>query len=163
MLHVAPEPGFEKRLRKVPYLEYTTSDPQDVRADLRMDITNISLPDGSFDVIHCSHVLEHIQEDEQAMRELARVLSPHGWATILVPIIADRTFDDPTVTDPNERARLFGQWDHVRAYGPDFSDRLRAQGFHVELVGAADVLESAAEAARVQFKDEQLFFCKKAR
>lgn len=106
MLHVAPEPAFERRLRNLPHLNYRTADPQDQHVDLKLDITAIPLPDDSFDVIHCSHVLEHIQEDEQAMRELARVLAPGGWATILVPIIAEQTFDDRSVTDPEERARL---------------------------------------------------------
>jgi SAM-dependent methyltransferase len=163
MLHVAPEPGFERRLRGLTYLDYKTADPQDDRADLKLDITAIHLPDDSFDVIHCSHVLEHIQEDELAMRELARVLSPSGWATILVPVMADKTFDDPTVTDPKERSRLFGQWDHVRAYGKDFAARLAAQGFDVETVRASDLIADAAEAQRMQLKDEELFFCRKSR
>jgi SAM-dependent methyltransferase len=161
MLHVAPEAAFEKRLRQLPYIAYRTSDPQDDGAELKIDITAIPLPDDSFDVIHCSHVLEHIQEDERAMRELARVLAPGGWATILVPIIAEATFDDPSVTDPKERARLFGQWDHVRAYGKDFAARLAAQGFDVRTVHADELVSGSAEALRLQFKDEQLFFCRK--
>lgn len=162
MLHVAPEPAFEKRLRAISYLDYRSSDPQDTNADLRMDITAISLPDDSFDVIHCSHVLEHIQEDQKAMRELARVLAPGGWATILVPVIAEATFDDPSITDAEGRAALFGQWDHVRAYGKDFAQRLAAQGFSVETVRARDMLSNPKELERVQFKDEELFFCRKA-
>lgn len=163
MLHVAPEPAFERRLRALPYLDYATSDPQDHRADLRLDITRMDVADDSFDVLHCSHVLEHIQEDEQAMRELSRVLRPTGWATILVPIIADKTFDDPAVTDPAERARLFGQWDHVRAYGRDFPERLAAQGFEVERVSAREVVPEDADRERKQLKDEELFFCRKRR
>jgi SAM-dependent methyltransferase len=161
MLHVAPEPGFERRLRGLPGLDYQTGDPQDERADIKLDITRIELPADSFDVIHCSHVLEHIHEDERAMRELSRVLKPSGWATILVPIIAEQTFYDPTVTDPKERARLYGQWDHVRAYGKDFSARLAAQGFDVEVVRASALVQDAAEAERLQFKNEELFFCRK--
>ena len=161
MLHIAPEPAFEKRLRQLPYLDYLTADSQDRYADVAMDITRIDYPDDSFDVIHCSHVLEHIQEDLLAMRELSRVLAPTGWATILVPVIAEQTFDDPRATSAEERARLFGQWDHVRAYGRDFRDRLGAQGFAVEVVAAEDLLQDAGERERVQFKDEQLFYCRK--
>jgi Methyltransferase domain len=162
MLHVAPEPAFEKRLRSLDYIEYVSGDRQDSGADLAMDITNIQFPDDSFDVIHCSHVLEHIQEDLKAMRELARVLAPGGWATVLVPVIAEQTFDDPSVTDPETRARLFGQWDHVRAYGADFKDRLASQGFTVQVVSADELVEAPDEREQVQFKDEELFFCRKA-
>jgi SAM-dependent methyltransferase len=161
MLHIAPEPAFEKRLRALDYIDYTTADQQDDHADVAMDITQIGYPDNAFDVIHCSHVLEHVQEDQQAMRELARVLKPSGWATVLVPVMADVTWHDPAVTAPEDRARLFGQWDHVRAYGKDFASRLGAEGFDVKTVAATDVLEGSSEAELVQFKDEQLFFCRK--
>jgi SAM-dependent methyltransferase len=161
MLHVAPEPGFERRLRGLRGLDYQTGDPQDQHADIKLDITRIDLPDDRFDVIHCSHVLEHIHEDERAMRELARVLKPSGWATILVPIMGETTFYDPAITDPLERTRVYGQWDHVRAYGKDFPSRLAAQGFHVEVVPASALVADAAEAQRFQFKDEELYFCTK--
>jgi SAM-dependent methyltransferase len=162
VLHIGPEPAFESRLRALPYLDYVTADQQDVSADVAMDITAIQFAENEFDVIHCSHVLEHVQEDLKAMRELSRVLRPGGWATILVPVIAEQTFDDPSVTCPKQRAKLFGQWDHVRAYGKDFADRLTSQGFHVDTVLAKDLFSSEVERERAQFKDEQLFFCRKA-
>lgn len=162
MLHVAPEPAFEKRLRALRNLDYVTSDPQDAHADLAIDIMDIQYPDDSFDVIHCSHVLEHVTDDRRAMRELARVLRPTGWATILVPIIAERTWEDPDITAPEDRARRYGQWDHVRAYGRDFLERLAAEGFEVRRVTAAELVRDPEERDRVQFKDEELFFCRKA-
>ncbi len=163
MLHIAPEPAFERRIRLLDYVDYVTADQQDTHANVTMDITQIQFPDNSFDVIHCSHVLEHVQEDLKAMREIARVLRPAGWATILVPIIAEKTFDDPSVTDPKERTRLFGQWDHVRAYGQDFMARLESQGLRVRRVSAADLVAELGEAAEVvQFKAEELFLCTKA-
>ena len=87
------------------------------------------------DVVLCSHVLEHIPDDRQAMRELRRVLKPDGWALLQVPIDRKRavTFEDPSVTDPAERARLFGQHDHVRWYGQDYPARLRECGFDVRI------------------------------
>lgn len=60
-----------------------------------MDITDIQYSDQSFDVIYCSHVLEHIHDDMKAMAEFFRVLRNGGWAILLVPIRADRTFEDP--------------------------------------------------------------------
>lgn len=162
MLHIGPEPTFERRLRSRPYLDYLTADHQDVSADCSMDITAIQFADNEFDVIHCSHVLEHVQDDLKAMRELSRVLRPSGWATILVPVIAEQTFDDPSVTDPETRAKLFGQWDHVRAYGKDFVDRLASQGLKASVILASDLLSSESERERAQFKSEQLFYCRKA-
>ncbi len=159
MLHVGPEPAFEAIFRTMPQLDYATLDLQDPNADYQMDLTALEFDTDSFDIVHCSHVLEHIQEDEKAMRELSRVLRPTGWATILVPVIAETTFDDPSVTEPAERAKLFGQWDHVRAYGEDFADRLAAQGFDVRTVRAPELVTGEQE-QRMRFKDEQLFLCR---
>ena len=71
----------------------------------------------SFDVLFCSHVLEHVRDDRKAMSEMFRVLKPGGWAVIQVPIATHRTIEDPSITDPRERERLYCQSDHVRLYG----------------------------------------------
>jgi SAM-dependent methyltransferase len=147
MLHVAPEPAFERRLRAALRDGYLTADLSG-RAMVAMDVEDIRMPDASFDVIFCSHVLEHVHDDRKAMREFLRVLKPDGWAILLVPIMADATFEDPTVTDPAERLRLFGQADHVRRYGPDYVDRLREAGFAVTTTRVSD-LASPEEAARM--------------
>ena len=143
VLHVAPEPCLEARLRERLGTDYVTADLFNP-AMLRMDITAIDQPDGSFDVIFCSHVLEHVSDDKKAMREFARVLSPGGWAILLVPIIADRSHEDPTVTDPRERERLYGRSNHVRAYGPDYADRLRECGFAVAVTTPAELVSGDA-------------------
>jgi SAM-dependent methyltransferase len=146
VLHVAPELCFQSRLQRRLGSSYVTADLSSPRASLKMDITDIKLPDGSFDAILCSHVLEHVHDDRLAMRELRRVLKPDGWALLLVPISADVTFEDPSIVDPREREKAFGQWDHVRRYGPDYVDRLREAGFKVavtapdDMVGAQDKL-----------------------
>lgn len=162
MLHVAPEPQLEQQLRRIPNIEYVSTDVRDGKAEMSMDITDLSFADSSFDVILCSHVLEHVLDDRKAMRELSRVLSPSGWAALLVPITATTTFEDPSVTDPQERERLFGKTDHVRAYGPDFKERLLESGFSVEVINAAGLLADHAQAQRMQLKDEELYFCRKA-
>jgi SAM-dependent methyltransferase len=104
-----------------------------------MDLMNIPFADAAFDLVLCSHVLEHVADDHRAMREIRRILTERGHAVLLVPITRARTLEDASITDPAERARVFGQHDHVRAYGPDFADRLRAAGFAVRAVGAGDV------------------------
>jgi SAM-dependent methyltransferase len=102
--------------------------------DVQVDITDMQFEDDSFDVIVCSHVLEHVADDARAMREMRRILRPDGRAFLQHPIdhAREATYEDGSVDDPQERARVFGQWDHVRVYGRDFPERLRAAGFSVE-------------------------------
>lgn len=130
---------------------------------VRMDITDIQYPDDSFDVIYCSHVLEHVQEDVKAMRELRRVLKPDGWAVLLVPITAETTYEDPAVVDPRERLEKFGQEDHVRRYGWDYIDRLRSAGFNVEMFRVSD-LASDADALRLGLGQAagEIYCCRKS-
>jgi SAM-dependent methyltransferase len=139
MLHVAPERCFEPRLRERLRDNYITADLSSPHAMVKMDITDIQYPDQSFDVILCSHVLEHVQDDRQAMRELHRVLKRDGWAILLVPIKVAETFEDPLVVEPKDRLRVFGQEDHVRCYGPDYVGRLWEAGFAVETVTVRDL------------------------
>ena len=115
-----------------------------------MDITAIAYPDAMFDVIYCSHVLEHVADDRQAMREFRRALRPEGWAGLLVPTNDGvPTREDPTITNPEERRRLFGQENHVRLYGYHYVDRLRAAGFTVRVFTPRDVCLSDAEMVRL--------------
>ncbi len=141
MLHVAPELCFEPRLRKLLGDGYLTADLVDPLAMVQMDITSIGYPDRSFDVIYCSHVLEHVPDDRKAMREFRRVLADHGWAILLVPVTGEKTFEDPAITEPSERRIAFGQEDHVRRYGADYVDRLREAGFTVDVTGVSDLVE----------------------
>lgn len=133
MLHIAPEPCFFRQFRKVSAIDYLTADLVNP-AMVQMDITNIQFPNNSFDVIYCSHVLEHIPDDRKAMQELARVLKPSGWAILQVPMGSQPTQEDLSITDPQERTRRYGQSDHVRMYGPDYKDRLEQAGFRVSVI-----------------------------
>lgn len=148
VLHVAPERCFEKLLSDALGPGYLTADLESPRAMVRMDITSIQYADNWFDVIYCSHVLEHVPEDRRAIREFYRVLRPDGWAILLVPVTVEQTFEDPTIVEPQERLRAFGRPDHVRRYGPDFEDRLREAGFQVHCTRVSD-LYNAAEATRM--------------
>jgi SAM-dependent methyltransferase len=141
MLHIAPEPAFESKLKAIANLEYITADLIDPNVMVKMDITDIKYPGDHFDIIYCSNVLEHVREDRRAMNELFRVLRPGGWAMLLVPISTQPTFEDFTVTAPEEREKLFGGGDHLRAYGPDYMDRLVAAGFDVKLLKASEMLD----------------------
>ncbi len=142
-LHVAPEVFLAPILSEATGAGYLTADLMDDNVMEKMDITDIQHPDNSFDVIYCSHVLEHVSADQQAMREFFRILKPGGWAILNVPITVETTIEDATVQDPDERLRLFGQRDHVRRYGRDYIDRLRDAGFEVEEYGPRDLLNDA--------------------
>ena len=140
VLHVAPERMFEPRLRRRLGSGYLTADLNDSRAMVKMNVMDIPYASESFDVIYCSHVLEHVSDDGLALREFNRVLKPNGWVILLVPISAERTFEDPRVTDPGERLKLFGREDHVRRYGPDFPRRVEAAGFTVRTIAGREFL-----------------------
>ncbi|PDW03608.1 class I SAM-dependent methyltransferase [Candidatus Viridilinea mediisalina] len=160
LLHIAPEPCLESRLRNMFGMSYVTADLSSNKVNLKFDIIQLPHPDNSFDVVLCSHVFEHIPNDRAAMREIKRVLKPDGWAILLVPITVDHTIEDASITDPTERLRLFGQEDHVRRYGPDYIDRLRDAGFHVRVIRSHDF---ATNSEIVQFgltrASGEIYYC----
>ena len=133
VLHFAPEQAFYKRFRNQKNLDYTTTDLFSPLADVKADICNLPFEDNQYDVILCNHVLEHIPDDTKAMQELYRVLKPGGMAILQIPqdLKREGTFADDTITDQKERAKIFGQYDHVRIYGRDYFDKLRSIGFKV--------------------------------
>ena len=133
VLHFAPEQAFYKTFRNLKNLDYTTTDLLSPLADVKADICNLPFKDNEYDVILCNHVLEHIPDDTKAMQELFRVLKPGGMAILQIPQDLKRlvTFTDNFVTDQKERAKIFGQYDHVRIYGRDYFDKLRSIGFKV--------------------------------
>lgn len=145
VLHFAPEQCFLKRFRQLKNLDYTTTDLLSPIADVKADICNLPFEDNSYDVILCNHVLEHIPNDTKAMKELYRVLKPNGWGIFQIPQDLNRakTFEDDSITDQNERAKIFGQYDHVRVYGRDYFDKLRSVGFKVDEVEYTSMITKA--------------------
>ena len=143
VLHMAPEQCFLSRFKKLNH-EYITADLDSPIADVKADIVNLPFNDNSFDVIFCNHVLEHIQDDTKAMKELFRVMKKGGMGVFQVPqdLNRDVTFEDNSITDPKERAKIFGQYDHVRVYGRDYFDKLRSIGFNVEEVNYSQKISS---------------------
>jgi len=142
VLHFAPEQAFYKRFRKLTHLDYTTTDLNSPLADIKADICNLPFEDNTYDIIFCNHVLEHIPDDTKAMEELYRILKPGGMAILQIPQDLSRatTFEDDTITDPKERATIFGQYDHVRVYGRDYFNKLRRIGFRVDEVDYTKIL-----------------------
>jgi ubiquinone/menaquinone biosynthesis C-methylase UbiE len=144
-------------------LEYTTTDLNSPIATVKADICDLPFDDNAYDFIICNHVLEHIPDDTKAMQELYRVLAPGGIAILQVPYEADRntTFEDDTITDPKERAKIFGQYDHVRVYGMDYFEKLAEIGFKVLALNySANLSEEEINKYRLA-KGELLPVCKK--
>ena len=138
LLHIAPEVALKRQFEKHYGTEhadnYLTADLESPLAKLHFDIQDIPLEDESVDVVICNHILEHVEDDRKALRELCRILRKGGWGVVLVPqdYTREKTFEDDTITSPEERARVFGQYDHRRIYGRDYAERVRECGFEVE-------------------------------
>jgi ubiquinone/menaquinone biosynthesis C-methylase UbiE len=128
-----------------------------------MNIKAIHLPDNHFDCIICYHILEHIVDDRQAMKELFRVLKPNGWAILQSPVDMTRetTLEDSRITTPEGRRNLFGQDDHVRVYGRDYIERLREAGFSITPDTFVQQLSDKTIDEFGLMKEEVLFICKK--
>jgi len=164
VLHVAPEICFIKRFEKQHGQDYITADIESPLAKVKMDIHQIPFEAETFNVAFCNHVMEHVDDDLKAMSELHRVLQPGGWAIVQVPFfhpIKDTTYEDPSITDPKEREKHFGQDDHVRLYGHDYADRLRKAGFTVTEDTYVQELPAEVTAKYALPTDEVIFFCQK--
>ncbi|MEA2139071.1 MAG: hypothetical protein QOG56_2221 [Solirubrobacteraceae bacterium] len=162
LLHFSPEWCLSRRLRRIAGLRYVTTDLDPGQAaDLRLDITALELPDGAFDAVLCSHVLEHVPDDARAMAELRRITAPGGFCLVMVPLDLGRTttYEDASITAPEDRQRAFLQFDHVRLYAPDVTERLRAAGFEVEPIDMARELGDEAGRYRLLASD-LIFLCR---
>ncbi len=133
ILHFAPEKALRQVLGRDPL--YETADLRQKGVTHLVDITHLPMADATYDFVIANHVLEHIDDDRQAMRELFRVLRAGGIALLTVPLNPTRaeSYESPGITDPVARNAHFNAPDHRRYYGLDFADRLREAGFAVEI------------------------------
>jgi SAM-dependent methyltransferase len=163
VLHVAPERAIRRRLDSAPDLTYVTTDLAMVEADVRSKLDRLPFEDACFDVVICSHVLEHVEHDFDSTAEMHRVLAPTGQALIMVPVnrrLAE-TYEDPSITDPDARKRAFGHQGHVRYYGRDVTTRLETAGFDVEPLEYVDHMRPG-EADRIRAsRGEVIYICKR--
>lgn len=151
VLHIAPEACFIRRFEKLHGDGYITADIESPLAKVKMDIHAIPFAENTFDIVLCNHVLEHVDDDIQAMREIRRVLKPNGFAILQVPFfnpVGEATFEDNSIRDPRERERIFGQNDHVRKYGRDYAQRIAAAGL---IAKEDEYVNSLTDEARKKF------------
>lgn len=163
VLHVAPEQCFYKIFRKQNHLDYTTTDLFSPLADVKADICDLPFKDNTYDVIFCNHVLEHIDDDKKAMEELYRVLKPGGWGIFQIPqnVEVKHTYEDFSITEPEQKKIHFGQYDHVRVYGLDYFNRLKDIGFNVEQFHVKDHFNPTEISKYALMENEILPICQK--
>lgn len=153
VLDVAPTIFFQKLCFSLPNIDYTSVDLESPLAMFRMDITNLTFPDNTFDCIICYHVLQYVKDDSKAMKEFHRVLKKDGWAILQVPYLYGRTieFKDAGILDPKS----------VRIYGSDYKDRLESVGFKVRRETYAEQLDDSIVRKCSLVRGEIIYFCTK--
>ena len=153
ILHIAPEVCLMKEFKRIYTSKpqnYITADLESPLADMHFDVQSIPMEDNSVDIIICNHILEHVESDSKALGEMYRIMRPGGVGIMLAPVDYSRetTFEDDTITDPKQRAEIFGQYDHRRIYGKDYLNRLSAAGFEAEEI---DYAATFSDSARTKF------------
>lgn len=161
ILHFAPERYLEQKLRTISKF-YLTADLEGKSVDVKMDIAKIPFENNSFNLILCSHVLEHVDDDRKALKELLRILRLNGTALIIIPVERKNTYEDPSIKDPEERQKVFGQKDHVRIYGEDFIERITEAGFSVNNYQSKDLFSECDQIKYgIKIESDRLYVCKK--
>jgi SAM-dependent methyltransferase len=163
VMHIAPEQCFYKRFRRQANLQYATGDLVSPLADYHFDLHKMPFDDNSYNVLFANHVLEHVDDEMQCMRELYRVMAPGGWGIFQVPLDYTRaeTFQDPAIVSSADREKYYWQKDHVRLFGRDYPEKLRAAGFVVDEVLPKDVVgEELVTRYRLQ-PGEVMYVCRK--
>jgi predicted SAM-dependent methyltransferase len=163
LLHFAPEDSFQNIFNSYSNIDYVSADLTASNAMLKMDITNILFKNEAFDVILCSHVLEHVEDDKRAMREMFRVLKKGGWAVIQSPVDKnrERTYEDRSIRTPKDREKYFGELDHVRTYGLDYKQRLEDAGFTVKFNDYLKELGEGAIKTYALSNNDEIYLCTK--
>lgn len=163
LLNIAPDYATQTKLKSLTNISYSSVDLESPLAMYKADLTNPNFNNNTFDAILCYHVLEHIEDDKKAISELYRILKPGGWAILQTPIDLYReyTFEDFTITSPEERKKVYGQSDHVRIYGRDYFLRLKRAGFKVTEDAFVNKFSESKITKYVLDKNEMIFFCTK--
>lgn len=163
VLHMAPEQCFLPKFKQQKNLTYLTADIESPIADIHFDLHQIPLESDRFDVVFCNHVMEHVENPHQCLREIFRVMKSGAWAIMQVPqdMTRETTLEDPAIVTPEDREKYYWQKDHVRLFGRDYPDYLKKAGFEVQEFWLKEHLEpSVFERYRIS-SDEVLYIAKK--
>lgn len=138
LLHFAPEAALSAKIKKSGFFNYQTADYSMAGVDYKIDIMCLPMKNEQYDFFICSHVLEHVENDNKAIQELYRITRKGGCGILMAPVIVglDKTIEDLSATKESDRWRLYGQNDHVRLYSHnDYVKKISDGGFHVEQLG----------------------------
>ena len=164
VLHIAPEKCLSKKIKKMKNSDYYAIDLNELLGSVKMDIKNMNFNNDYFDYIICLHVLEHIEDDVKAMKELFRVLKKNGILFLMVPfsLTIKSSIEDKKIKSPNEREKKFGQADHIRIYSKkDFLERLNKSGFKISEESLDKLYGKEIIRKYALIKGEKIFVCKK--
>jgi len=160
ILHFSPTNSLRDRLGDDSRIDWVSIDLKSENSHVNADIQDLPFSNDSFDIIICSHILEHVPNDIKALREIRRVLSESGIALFLVPLNWNiSTKEDPSINDPEIRRRKFCQENHVRLYGPDIIDRFQSAGLNLL---SSDFARSLSPVEQFYFginENEPFFVC----
>ena len=162
ILHFSPEACLSKLFKSYESVKYTSADLRKTRAERCEDITQLSFREGSFDLIYCSHVLEHVKNDIKAMKEMYRVLKPNSLAIILVPVSHKAKTEENTMKVSQKMQRNMVLHDHVRNYGADFKKRIFQSGLKVKVLDYYNTLDRKTR-EEYCLRPEKIFLCYKKR
>jgi SAM-dependent methyltransferase len=163
VLHFAPEHCFYKKMKNLSNINYLSADLGSPRAMVKIDMTNIKYQNNTFDVLLSSHVLEHIEDDLKAIKELYRVQKINGWSIHLVPIDYSRndTYENPLIKSPEDRKKIYGHYDHKRIYGKDYKNRLEQAGFQVNIFKTEAFCDENEITIMGLKRDTEIYYCRK--
>jgi predicted SAM-dependent methyltransferase len=159
ILHFSPPKSLANKLKELYNKNYITTDyVGEFNAEKKYDITQIDENSQEYDVIVCYHVLEHIEEDIKAMKELFRILKTGGICIFQTPFKDGDIYEDYAIQKPEDRLIHFGQEDHVRIYSVNgLEQRLKSVGFETSILHFSE-----SENNYAGFKtNERIILCKK--
>lgn len=164
VLHFAPEYPLEKWLQRLPNIRYCSADIEPDLAQIQADLMALPFADASYDWVICSHVLAHVPDEAQAMREIYRVLAPGGVALIQTRINSTLPTTIQASGTPTAQGIVRHRLDdNMREHGRDFAAQLAAFApFQVETRDYATQF-STEERLRygLRLMDDAIFVCMK--
>lgn len=144
VLHFSPPLSLHKKINQHPNIQYISSDYEDeFNANVKYDITKIPVKNEQFDLFIAYHVLEHIEADTTAMKELFRITKKRGFGLIQTPFKEGEIYEDSNIKSSADRLKHFGQRDHVRIYSVNgLRKRLETVGFKVDLLTFSEQVDN---------------------
>jgi len=162
ILHFAPERIIERNIKRVRGIEYISADINKHIADEIVDIQNIHYPDSYFDLIICSHVLAHVEDEKKSLEEMYRVLRKGGLAIIMTKIDKNliKTLEIKDV-DSREMVEYFRKMEIYRIHSIDFAEIIKNVGFSVDVVDYVSVVGEAIANYHAFSSNDLLYLCYK--